>query len=1003
MRYGRYARFWLLALLVLTAIFTGTALFTKYRLESLRGDVLNRVERRTGTRVAMEAVSVTGLRGFRIEGFDASFQTPAGPMLYVQVPEVLIFIDLVGLFSGELTVERIQADGAVVRVVREEGESWRSSSPTFRPRSGGAQAVGALPNRLLGKNCTVIVADPALARPVTVSGLSFDVARAPETGQLSATLAGLVDGDPTRRVQASVQVAPEGNYDVDLDLGHLRAVDVQDLYPRIAQFGARGTVHPRIRVEGRPGRDVDASLTAEFEGLYADAAEGFLDPVEGALTAFVTYDLPSKSITVNMFQVECDQLEANVNGSVSLATGTPRFNLRAQAGRLPLDRAVARYADEVLPKYGAYEALFEEPEVTLSLTGTWEDRVLAADAALAGAEVSFTPRKKEFPAGTVRLGPITASWNSAESAVRASAIIQDGSVTHDMTSVNATRLSGSVTLTGDTLEAGRVTADIAGQPFVASATYNLKTRKGAATLDGTLTGVEDTPLGTSIKKTELMGSASLSAKVTLAPDLYVADAFVDGSQLGVEYDWWLLKPIGIGATSTAHVEMAPRKSIVLDAETSLAGSALVSHVELAHNGTRWILKLARSDSERMDVVTVGKCLRLPFTITGGTATNGFHEWRRLEDDRAHWMNTMGCEVDELQLRADGAEHGFDVRGAYVESEMVNNEEDRSGKLDLTIENATTPPFGGTWFVPMRTDPVLNEKYPQKDRDWKYALSAKSIAAPPWKGSEFSATGYGSMAVAGLDKYDAAIDGGGRVAGRYHRERAENSYESHTEWDGIPVDYLIEHLNFPEILTGKTTGFATWSQDSDDPRTLDGKGSFEVADGQFSADYLAAQMEEMEGEAATLPPSLKFRSLGSDVEFKKDLVKTPNLQLRSEGITVIGNGQFVTEGDMDYDIRVRVTPEMAMSIPALREGINVEGHRLAQQDIELAFKVSGPTLRPRSELAQVPPVSVTLVTGALEVTSTALEVIDTPRKLLLDLLRIGGGIVGPKKRTVNGNP
>ena len=210
---------------------------------------------------------------------------------------------------------------------------------------------------------------------------------------------------------------------------------------------------------------------------------------------------------------------------------------------------------------------------------------------------------------------------------------------------------------------------------------------------------------------------------------------------------------------------------------------------------------------------------------------------------------------------------------------------------------------------------------------------------------------------------------------------------------MPASYFIQHFNFPEVLSGRISGEVAYSLDRDDPGTLTGNGSFEVKDGQFNADLLFSQLQ---GEMTALPPSLRFAYIRADVEFEKDLVRTPHLQLVSEGIKLEGSGRFVRDGDMDYYIKAAISPETASAIPVLRENFNIQGHRIAQQDIELAFNVSGPTFSPSGQLAELPPASVTLVSGALEVTSEAFRVIDVPRRILLDLLRIAGGIVGPPK-------
>jgi hypothetical protein len=48
------------------------------------------------------------------------------------------------------------------------------------------------------------------------------------------------------------------------------------------------------------------------------------------------------------------------------------------------------------------------------------------------------------------------------------------------------------------------------------------------------------------------------------------------------------------------------------------------------------------------------------------------------------------------------------------------------------------------------------------------------------------------------------------------------------------------------------------------------------------------------------------------------------------------------------------------------------------------------------LAGLPSPSITLVSGALETTSEVVQVLDLPRKILLDVFKIGAGIVGARK-------
>ncbi|MGC8844492.1 MAG: hypothetical protein ACP5QY_01445 [Candidatus Hydrogenedens sp.] len=127
--------------------------------------------------------------------------------------------------------------------------------------------------------------------------------------------------------------------------------------------------------------------------------------------------------------------------------------------------------------------------------------------------------------------------------------------------------------------------------------------------------------------------------------------------------------------------------------------------------------------------------------------------------------------------------------------------------------------------------------------------------------------------------------------------------------------------------------------------------------------------------------------------EKDLVKTPNVQFRSEGLQINGSGQFIIDGDMDYDLSVTLSPQLASQIAVIRDSFNIRGHQIIQNPIQLGFRVHGPSFSPKGQVKELPPLVVTLVSGAAEITTEAFRVIDIPRKILVDLLKLGGGVLG----------
>ena len=227
-------------------------------------------------------------------------------------------------------------------------------------------------------------------------------------------------------------------------------------------------------------------------------------------------------------------------------------------------------------------------------------------------------------------------------------------------------------------------------------------------------------------------------------------------------------------------------------------------------------------------------------------------------------------------------------------------------------------------------------------------------------------------------------------------KADNVSTLTADWTNVPSHYLLRHLGFPELLEGPISGEVSYSVDRDNPDTLNGNGLFSIQNGQFSADYLLERFgEQLKGDEFALQ-SLKFDQLRSDLEFRGDRIITPNMYLEAESIKVSGEGSYVMDGDLNYDIKVAIPPATAERMPILQKYLNVEGYRLTQTDIELGFHISGPGFNPSGAVTGLPPVSVTLASGAAEVTSTAIKVIDSPRQILLDVFKIVGGIVGPQR-------
>jgi hypothetical protein len=592
---------------------------------------------------------------------------------------------------------------------------------------------------------------------------------------------------------------------------------------------------------------------------------------------------------------------------------------------------------------------------------------------------------------------MTLSWDNGTLSPSGSFSVVDGSLSHAGTGLRADKVAGVLTLGENRVTVDPLTCAIGGNPFVGSIEYDFAASQLALTASGVLPEVETLVPKEALNGLTVKGPVNVRCNVVRTPGKTDVDAELDATQAAVAYPWWFSKPPGIGATcSGAHVEMVPGKTLKISGKAGVASSEFEVDAQFAAAGkSKWTPRVVKAAASKASIDALGKCILAPYKITGGTAGGLKLEWARKGAD-SPWTLMAEAQLDELSLLGEGNEIPMQFTGLKLGAEIVD-EPGAPGRITLAAKKSVLPPLRSKWFVPLSLPEELKKKHTLTERNWRIDLAGESVQVDHWKGSGFEGAAYLDGNETGLSAFRAALEGGGEVEGTYRRFREDNRGELTFKWNGIEASYLMRQLGYGDIFTGTTTGEIAYSLDSDDPGTLNGAGNVRIVDGQVSADYVLSKLEGgLQEHITSLPMSLRFKSFKTDIELDGDRVTTNKLALESNGINVTGNGKFYLHGDIDYSLKVSLTPNVAEKIPALRDNMNVQGLRLAQQNVELTFDVKGPIFNPQAELASLPPVHVTVVSSALEVTSDAMKVLDIPRKILVDLLKIGGGIVGMSK-------
>ncbi len=886
----------------------------------------------------------------------------------------------------------------------EEPSTKEDTGASVDPTAGIFGAIEAVlptfPFRVVGEDCKVTVRNVVGDSTLALSTVRFDIFRLPDSPEMSGSINGVLGDDENKSVEVRARYVSPQDFDIRISHNQLTPEDVNIFLPAEQHFFQQGTLQPQIRVSGFPNDTIVLSLEAPFTTLAFRDQPAVLPPLTGRLSAFAQYDLATRTLRMTAAQAESPEFSGELTGTVSFQGAEPLIDMRLRAQRLPVREVLNSIMAEQGARFGVAELELNDPyDLSFAVRGTPSKPEFSARAELDSGRLRLEPEDGLLPRGEISLGRVDVSWNATTNTPEGCIVVEDGFLEQKSYGLRAEKLAGTLCLQSDALVLEPFNAMFTGNPLSGKVRFDLISQQAEFELNGSVSNLQETPLAKADKALSVSGTAGIRANGKASLGGASIDLSLDVTQAEVAFEWWLLKPPGTGAVfHGVHVDYQPKKKLAITGGLTLDATEIDAMASLVWHKGKFVLDTIRAKSERIDAGTADRVLRVPYRIAGGGASNASFNWDRVKDmEEANQFSIEG-DVDHISFTADTTQVPVVVRGAHVKVD-VESLKDNNSKLTVTADEASIPPFKEKWLLPLesKAPPELVAKFRAKKKNhWTYQIEAANLTLPPWKVKNFEAEALDDAAQFHMHRFTGLV-GEGSLTGDYLLRDEDNMATLKAQWQNIPSESLLTHLDLPSMLTGICTGDVNYTMDQDDPATLNGTGNFEVMNGKFSADFLVAQLQgSLDGSIGALPPSLAFNRLASDVRMEGDKLTSNALVLESEGLTIDGSGYYIVNGDMDYDIQVALTPETAARIPALQAYFNLEGHRLTQSEIALGFHLSGPSFRPRSAVAGLPPVGVTLVSGAFEMTSDALSIVDLPRQLLVDLFKIGGGIVGAQR-------
>ncbi len=990
-------------LLVAAGFLAAGAVLVRNRLDGIRQILLATASERLGGHFSVGTVAINGLRGLAAEGVRIHLEPTDGPSLLLDAPMVRINLDLADLLAGHVTLGQISLDGAVIEITRPAGAKWFSASNS----PGSTPQIPNFPFRIRGNGCSVHLFNLVNDTDLRIDHIDFDASRQPGAADLVARLTGMVNQNEEKRFEVFGRIASIDDFDLRAQSGPVSIDDVCQYLPVARKYVSSGGVTPNLRVAGYPGTLITTALDLRFEQLASPAQPIFLAPATGSLHLFAQYDAAKELLGITAGRLDTDQASGRLEGTISFAAPSPVLDLRINADKLPIAPAIAQYLPPATEAYGDLSAELGTPyRLSATLGGTLASPSFVAQGSAASAKLKFAPKKSlGLPGAQVELGAVEVSWDSATRQPKGSLVILGGGISEPFKGITLSRLSCSALLSDGALRADSLSAEINGQPFFGRFSYDLAKKNAAFSLNGTFTDLEKTVLHAPVPDLMLDGTASIRCSGSISEKLIELDASADLTQARVGFEWWLRKPIGTGAgIKNLNAKIVPHKTMEIHGEAAIDATIIKAVLSHRWSQDKWKQTHARVDVPKLDINTAGKCMNIPYTATGTFATDGFYEWKPAGNGPDANIITLGGEFDYVHFVPKGCPVPMVCSHAHFEMTQDNtNEAAPTGRIVIRAEDAHIPPTSATWLLPL--EPLDPNNGPAKKDDggpsrvWDYDLSGGSLEMPPWKGTDFKGRVFDNTKESGLSSFEATVDGG-TVHGSYTHGKGTNFMRLAGEWNNIPAFYIIRHIDLPEVLEGRISGKVDYTMNSDNPTaTLNGKATFAANEGHFLPEALASTFgAELGGSLGQLHPSaLTFSNFSGDVVLKADHIITDNMKVELPGMTLSGNGTWVLKGDIDYNITLSVNPDTAEQIPLLRDSFNLEGLRLTKRNVDLGFHITGPSSKPISQLAGMPNMGVTLVSGAAEMTSQAVRVIDLPRQLLMSIFKTGGGILGASRQ------
>ncbi len=995
-------RFISIIFILLALLFSGGFLYARYRLLLWKANIEQEISQKVNGKLSVGRIFPIGLRGLRIDDISlrADYQ---GIKADILIPRTVVHVNWINLLYGEWSFDRIEVSQSDIKIKITDPSIWKE----IQKSSGESTPIGFkdISFRLVGERNNISISGLIPEHELQLKRLQFDCYRLADSPEIRVKIGTSVSYLPEvpeeTTINMDVRFRSLEDFDMRASAEKILLIQLAKVISFSDLLYPEGSVTPSVRVAGYPNQTLILAIEAPFENIKAKSPNIPFQTMTGEITALADVKLSEKRLRITTADITSSEFDGSLSGLIFLDRPTPELDLILEVRKIPLVDIITAFTEQQIKPYGDFVLTFDQlNNLRFGIRGTFTQPILEALADVTNGTLQFTPTRPDLPSLRANLELVKVGWATEEKLPKGTLVLKDGIVEYAPLKIKVDNISATCVLGTNELTIDSLSGMYNDSPITAKGVYKVQEKEANFTISGTINSLEKLPFLKEEDDVSLSGSATFQTVIGYHPEKITAQVNAELTSAGIGFEWWFRKRAGVGATiPNLDVTLVPQKTLTIEGSALLESTPLNAKFEYAYYNKKFNLRRVHVTTDALDINTASKCLNVPYEGRGGLGTNGSFLWeKKTRTDKYGETMRMGIDIDWASFLAKDTKIPLEAKGislqAFIDERDLNN---RTRTFTLTAKEATIPPIGVKWLLPLRPKEEaeaerIRKKEPLPPPEyWTFVLNSDKITMNPWEGTNFKGIAYDRPQISGLDRFSVQV-GEGTLEGSFSVTSPENLSILKAQWKNIPVIYLVRHLNLPEAIEGSCTGNVEYSLDLDDSNTLSGKGSFQVVNGKVKTDlFLTRFAPDM--SPTNFPATLPFYTFTSDVQMEKDLVKTPNVQFRSEGLQINGNGQFIIDGDMDYDLSITLSPQLASQIAVIRDSFNIRGHQIIQNPIQLGFRVHGPSFSPKGQVKELPPLGVTLVSGAAEITTEAFRVIDIPRKILVDLLKLGGGVIG----------